>query len=386
MLLSEAIAKNASNVAAAQLTYQQNVVAVTTAMFAVSQTSLPSLFFPPPNFSDFATALLAAKANALQWTNEVLAKLLDVPDDVANNNQVITQILSTCATFAQQLEQAPNPEILQALNADLTALSSQLGLMTTFISGALDQVTNFNNLLPTLTGQLNTLLDDFTQQENVDQDQINALQADITQLQSDISQQVQKIVDAAIAIGAALVLGSLADLTPAGILVGVLVATVVVAAAIGIDLAVSAIESDKAQISADTTQMNEFTQDAAACMTQAGTFNTLVQQMAMVSSSLNAVLQQWTTLQEDINSAVMDVMQTTNDTSTAQFAAVLTDLQAALTEWTSVDQLAVSLKLTMNGTAATVQAGMPPQEVQAIVQSAPTPDIITFLNQAAAAA
>lgn len=386
MSLSEAISQNASTAGAAQLTYQQNVATITAAMLAVSEASIPTLYFPPSNWSGFENTFTEAKANAQQWVNDVLSKLLDVPDDVDNNNSVVTQILTACSNYAKQLEQQPDSTTIQALNTDLSTLSTQLGLVTTYISSCQSAVSSFNDQLPALVEQLMSLVTDFTNQENVDQAQVNALQTAITQLNGDIAQQEQNIVTEGILAGAALYIGYISGWTPVGFLVKVLCTATVAAAAYGIDLAANTIASDTAQISSDTQNMNEYTQDAAACMAQVTSFSNLVSQMSAVATSLENVLQQWTTFESEIKTAVAEVSQATQDTSSAQYAAVLTDLQNASNEWTSVDELAVSLQLTLNATEATLQSGMTPQQVQAAVQSAPSQDVISYLNSMPAAA
>src|SRR6187401_1085910 len=122
MSLSLAIRRNASSLADAQTTYKQN---------------LPTLQTNPPDWQDFVAAYEAAKTGALSWVNTVSARLHDVPGEVQNFNPVITQLLQDAQQQANTLVSNPSDsQALQILDNDLARISDQLGLVVTFISGA----------------------------------------------------------------------------------------------------------------------------------------------------------------------------------------------------------------------------------------------------------
>ena len=84
MALAKAIQKNALSLAVKQTSYKQNVVAVNTLVTSVLSSSLPTLNQNPPDWKQFQSAFEAADAGALTWVNNVMARLLNVPEGVAS--------------------------------------------------------------------------------------------------------------------------------------------------------------------------------------------------------------------------------------------------------------------------------------------------------------
>ena len=94
MALAHAISKNSLSLGVAQTSYKENVVAVNTLVTSVLSSSLPTLNTNPPDWKDFTAAFEAADAGALTWVNNVMARLLNVPDEVQSYNATITQLLA----------------------------------------------------------------------------------------------------------------------------------------------------------------------------------------------------------------------------------------------------------------------------------------------------
>ncbi|MCS4508738.1 hypothetical protein [Xylophilus ampelinus] len=386
MLLSQAIVKNAGNLASAQQIYQQNVATVTSAMTGVSQTSLPALNYPPPNWAQFSATLIASKTNAQQWLDEVLVQLYSVPQNVESNYQAIQQAITTCAGYATSLQSNPDPSTLAFLQEDLQNIASQLGFSSAFISSCQQAVSSFNDGLPTLLSELDTLVTDFTDAEQVDQGQIAQFQSDISSLNADISSQESLIVGEVVMAGAALYVGRISGWTPVGCLVKFLCIATIAGATYGIDVAANQIAADKANIVNDTNQMNEYTADVATCVATVQVFTKFVNDMAAVASSVEAVLEQWNTFEADIKAAIADIKAALSDSENAAYSAALDDINAALVEWNAVDELAVNLTLSVNYSQADIQVGMTPAQVQTAVAGAAHQDIISYLTTSQAAA
>ena len=141
MALALAISKNALSLAVKQTSYKENVVAVNTLVTSVLSSNLPTLSTNPPDWADFTTAFEAADAGTLTWVDNVMARLLNVPDEVQSYNATISQLLADAKTQAMTLEADPtNKTALQTLNTDLTNVNNTLSLVVTFISGALTAV------------------------------------------------------------------------------------------------------------------------------------------------------------------------------------------------------------------------------------------------------
>ena len=212
-LLSVAISGNAESFAAAQNTYKQNVVAVNTLVTSVLSSSLPTLNSNPPDWGDFMTAYEQANSDALGCVNNVMARLLQVPTDVQNYNSMITLLLQDAQNQGNALLSNPNNATAMAiLNMDLTNLSVQINNVVTFISGAVTSIQSFQNTLPNMATELQTIATKSGNDAGIDQTQISTLLVDITSLQNEISSLTATIVALAIADGIALTIGVVATI------------------------------------------------------------------------------------------------------------------------------------------------------------------------------
>ena len=213
MALAQAFSKNALSLAVAQTSYKQNVVAVNTLINSVLSSNLPTLNQTPPDWDQFVSEYEKANSQSLDWVNNVMARLLDVPDNVRNYNDSITQPLANAKMQAEALAKNPDDKgALAALNADLTNLSSQLGLIVTFISGALTSLQNFKDVLPSIATELQTIADDSTKAAKADQAQIDKLNKDIDNLHDEIKSLTNALIGLGIADGVAITLGVVATI------------------------------------------------------------------------------------------------------------------------------------------------------------------------------
>jgi hypothetical protein len=388
MLLAHAIRKNASSLGQAQNTYKQDVVAVNTLVTSVMTSSLPTLNTNPPDWPEFVAAYEQADAVALNWVNKVMARLLDVPDDVQNYNQVISQLLSDAKTQAQTLINQPNnPGALASLNQDLTSLTSQLGLVTTFISGAITSVQNFQDQLPTMAAALQTIAAKSGNDAHVDQAKIDKLNASIAQLQADIKSLTAAIVALSIADGIALTLGVVITIAawPFGALAWLMLGPAVVAATTFIALDAIKIEQDKGQIAVDQQALTGLTADVATLNVLANNYSGMVTQAQALEASLQAILAAWQALEADVTTAVTDIRTAISDTTAANFQAVLNDVNGAIGEWNTAYAAAGALHLDLQVNNAQLGLGMSSSQVQSALAGGQTTDIITYYNQIGAA-
>lgn len=215
MALAKAFNKNAVSLAVAQTSYKQNVVAVNTLVTSVLTPSLPTLNQNPPDWNEFVSAYEKADTGALTWLNNVMARLLNVPDEVSRYNSIVTQLLADAKAQGEMLVKDPsNQTALGILNTDLDNLNKQMGLVVTFITGALNAIKGFKDVLLTMATNLQTIADDSTKAANADQTQIDKLNQDIDNLHAEIKSLTAAIVALGIVDGIALTLGELLPLLP----------------------------------------------------------------------------------------------------------------------------------------------------------------------------
>ncbi len=384
MALAQAIQKNALSLAVKQTSYKENVVAVNTLVTSVLSSSLPTLNQNPPDWDKFVSAYEAADAGALTWVNNVMARLLNVPDEVKNYNDSITQLLANAKMQAESLEVDPtNKGALSALNSDLSNVSNTLGLIVTFITGALNAIKSFKDELPTLAANLQTIATDSTKAASADQAQIDKLNADIDALHAEIKSLTASIVALGIVDGVALTLGIVATIAafPEGALVWFVLGPAIAVASTYIAIDGLKIKADNAAIKADEQQITGLTADVSTLHILSKNFAAMSAQTVEIETNLQAILVEWQALDADVANAVDDIKTATADSSSANFTAVVADVDQAITEWAAAYKQAGALHLELNVNDAQLTVGMSSAEVQQATAKGTNSDIITYYNQ-----
>ena len=393
--LAHAIRNNAKTLAQAQNTYKQNVVIVNTFITGVLSSSLPALNTFPPDWQTFVTAYEAANGDALNWVNNVMARLLNVPGEVQSYNSLVTMLLQDAITQTAVLQKDPGNKIaLAALNNDLSGLTSQLDLVTAFIVGAISQLENFGDVLPDMATQLQTIAQASINDANADQQQIDNLNSQIQQLQSDISSLTNAIIALGVVDGVAITLGIIATIAafPVGALAWLVLGPAIAVATTFIGLDAQQIVDDKNSISALEGQIKGITADVSTLSVLANTYSAMASQTQQIQNDLQAILQEWQTLSSDVAQAVAEIQAAIADSSSingiapaANFAAVAKDLNEAVTEWNAAYAQAGALTVQLNVNNAQLQLGMSSSTVQQTLRTGHTVDIITYYNMVSAA-
>lgn len=355
-----------------------------TLVTSVLSSNLPTLSTNPPDWKDFTTAFEAADAGALSWVNNVMARLLNVPDEVQSYNATITQLLADAKTQAMTLEADPsNKTALQTLNTDLTNVNNTLSLVVTFISGALTAIKNFKDELPILAANLQTIATKSSVDAKADQAQIDKLNADIDTLKAEIKSLTASIVALAIVDGIALTLGIVATIAafPEGALVWFVLGPAVIAATAVIAIDGVKIKADNALIKSDESQITGLTADVAALQILSKNFTAMSTEADAIETNLQAILVEWQALESDVALAVNDIKTATTDAGSANFTAVASDIDDAIVEWAAAYKQAGDLHLELNVNSAQLEVGMTQAEILAATAAAPTVDIITYYNQ-----
>ncbi|HWQ89719.1 MAG TPA: hypothetical protein VN374_07085 [Desulfitobacteriaceae bacterium] len=372
--------------AAVQNTYKENVVAVNTVINSVLSSKLPELKRYPPDWTDFSNAYEKANADALSWVNNVMGRLLEVPDDVRNYNDIITALLKDSSDQAAILVNNPGDKTaLAILNNDLSRLTGQLNLVTTFISGAIVSLKNFQDVLPDMAIQLQTIAQKSSADAKADQKQIDQLRSDIKKLQDDISSLTAAIVALGIADASAITLGVIGTIAawPIGAVIWLFVGPAIAVATTYIALDAIQIDTDKKKIAADQQVMSELTADVSTLYLLSDNYTKLANQSKEIQDNLQAVLNAWLTLETDVTNAVDDIKKAISDTKTPDFKKVQDDLTSATNEWNAAYKQAGDLHLDLNVNNAQVELGMSSDQVKAAMQTGKTMNVMEFYNQVA---
>ncbi|HWA82160.1 MAG TPA: hypothetical protein VG820_01910 [Fimbriimonadaceae bacterium] len=381
--LGHSIKRRAVSLAQAQNTYKQNVVTVNTLINSVLTSSLPTLNQNPPDWSAFTTAYEQANSDALDWVNNVMARLLSVPNEVQSYNTIVTQLLQDAKNQATILVSNPgNAAAKAALTQDLNGLSTQFNIVVTFISGAVTNIQKFQDVLPNMATQLQTIATKSTQDANADQAKIDQLKADIAKLQSDIQSLTASIVALGIADAAALTLGVVATIAawPFGAVVWLVLGPAVAVATTYIALDAVQIKNDKAKIESDQQQITGITADVATLHILSQTYSSMSAQATQLQQNLQAILTEWQTLESDVNADIADIKAAISDSQAPNYQAVVNDINDAISEWTAAYAQAGALYLDLNVNNAQLGVGMSSSEVQSRLASGVSTSIIEYFN------
>ncbi len=384
MSLATAIRQNATPLGQAQTTYKQDVAMVNTFINAVLTSKLPPLNTKPPDWQEFINAYEQAESDALQWVNTVMARLLQIPEDVAGYNPTISQILGDAKSQAEKLIADPSdPDALAILDNDLQDLTGQLSLVTTFISGAVKAVQDFGDVLPAMSQQLQAIATKSANDAKADQEKINTLNADIESLRSDIKSLTADLIGLGIADGVALTLGVVVTIAawPVGLVAWLALGPVVVVATTYIAIDSNKIVADKAKIKSDQEEITGLTQDVATLQLLASHYAAMVAETDEIEASLQAILTAWQQLESDVNAAVTDIRTAIADASSAAFQAVLNDVTDAIAEWDAAYAAAGELTLDLQVNNASLALGMSSAEIQSALASGQSMDVIAYFNE-----
>jgi phage host-nuclease inhibitor protein Gam len=356
---------------------------------SVLSSSLPTLLNKPADWQDFVNAYVQANTEALGWVNNVLARLLSVPDDVRGYNNIIVQILADANNQATILIQNPNNAMaLSLLKNDLNGLLSQLSLVTTFISGAVASINSFKNQLPDMAAQLTIIATKSAADSNADQAQIKELQDAIDSLNTEIKSLTADIVGLAIADAAALTLGTIATVAawPVGAATWLVFGPVVAVATTFIVLDGIKISEDKALINQKTGVMNSLTADVSTLNTLSKSYSEMSQQADLIETNLSAILAEWSILESEVNQAVTDINTAIADANTADFVEVQAEIADAMNAWNEAYTQAGALHLELAVNPASLAIGMSSEDVQNAMAKTDSVDIIQYFNQIGVAA
>ncbi len=384
MALANAFSKNTLSLAVEQSAYKTNVIAVNTLITSVLSSTLPTLNTNPPDWNEFVAAYEKADADALNWVNNVMARLLNVPDEVRSYNPTINLLLNDAKTQAQKLIKNPSdPIALSTLKTDLNNVNSQFSLVVTFIAGALTAIQEFKDILPNLATELQTIATKSSSDAKADEAEIVKLQADIQAFNDEIKSLTASLVALGIADAAALSLGTLATIAawPEGALVWLVLGPIVAVATTYIAIDGEKIVADKKAIVDDQNKITGITADVATLHILATNYAAMATQTDEIEANLKAILAEWQILESDVNLAITDIKDALSDTATADFGKVALDLDDAITEWAATYKQAGDLNITLNVNDAQYSVGMTSAEVKAATDNGKTTDIIKYYNQ-----
>jgi phage host-nuclease inhibitor protein Gam len=387
MSLATAIGKHTDALGEAQTTYKEDVGVVNTFINAVLSSGLPGIHNPPPDWAEFATAHENAEAAARLWVNEVMARLLSVPKDVARYDDVIAATLANAGAQAGKLVENPNDAAARGLlETDLEVLADTLKLVNVFIQGSVKAVDEFSDTLPTMASELQKIATRSATDAKADIALINELNSSVQELQQDIKDLTKALIGLGVADGVALTLGIIASVVawPVGLVSWLFLGPVVAVSTTYIVLDSEKIVADKAKIKYDQEQISGLTESVATLQLLATQYQTMVTETSEIETRLGAILAVWQLLETDVNAAIADINAAIAEADAGAYEAVATDIATAAQTWQEADAVAGGLEMKMAVNTASLSLGMSGSELETALAGGESIDLITYFNRARA--
>lgn len=388
--MSQTFNFHATSISETSASYSANVSNVSNAMLAVYTTTLPSLNSTPSNWAIIQKDLNDSKAIAQQWTNQVLAQLLEEPSDVMAYNDGITMLLADAATTAAWLAAPPEgatesqiSSYRSVLKADLTTLQSKFELVLSFIDGLQASITAFGNKVPVAAAELTSAADSAYVDYDIEQAKIDDLKSKIDDMRAEIAE-----LEADLGIESAALAGTVAAAVVCASEPGFgWVAAGLCAIAIGAETAAIALTAQK--LVDDQKELDHMyrdlkleEQDASALQVTAQTFNVLALNTEAIETDVTAINSAWQALVDDLNLAIVDMQEALSEENSADtdYNAISSDISESQILWAEVYSDAMALDITAEASSASLTVGMTSDEVSAAVASSPKTDIVTYVN------
>lgn len=306
--------------------------AVMAYVLGITGTTLPTIPQAPTWYSTFETAFSDAQIHANGWFS-IATNLVSIPNSIAGYGIAFNSSMATINSLINVLKGDPtNAAAISGLQSQLNGLISQLKGYSQSTVTFNQTIVNFSNTLKSDAAVLNKAVQDSTQSQAVDQQQIQKFKNDIASLQSQI--KTWQAVETAAAITAGV--GFFAGAVIAIFSFGFGLAFGIVAAVGGITLMIVAseeIKSLQSEVQKDTALMNDLTKQAASLAALNTQLNTLIDLSQAAGVQVELVLKVWNELESELNAVVTDLNNCKGDTTPLNLDQLQTDLNSANVDW-----------------------------------------------------
>jgi hypothetical protein len=387
MSLATAIRQNTDALGQAQTSYKESVLLVDTFVSSVLSSKLPVLKNPPPDLAEYTLAYTNAKTGALRWFNDVACRLHSTPHSVRVYNDTMVAQLDDAKYQAQTLVDNPSDQVARALfTHDLDGLTRQMRLIGVFIDAVIKELGTFEDALPALASQLETIAVKSAHDAHLDQTRISQLAADIQTYEARIKTLTTTLIALGVVDGVALTIGVVTTIAlwPIGAVVWLVMGPIVAVTTTYIILDAEEIKADKAKIDADLATIAGLEADVAVLQLLSKSYAAMVSQVEVVKTSLTQMLAAWTQLEGDVSAEVNELQKTMLDANSSLFQGVLDDIDDATNTWNVFYNAAGTLEIDAKVNNAELKVGMTSSEVQSALAGGREMDIIDYFNEVGA--
>jgi hypothetical protein len=386
MAIQRAVTNNVVKLTAGATQYQTNVLAVSQYVSGVMNSKLPTLLNPVTDWDDYVTAYVAAKSAAMSWVDNVLEQLNTVPNTIIGYNTAVQGLFQNSIQLANRLIVDPGDQSAKGfLLGNINLSISQMAYYESLVSGVMQRLQSFKDTVPQQASNLRAIADLATQDQRVDQDQINSLSQDISNANAEINSLTAAIVGLAIADGVAVILGvvAVAVAGPIGMVTWIFLGAAVAAATTFIVIDSIKINELKHLIEAKQASMDSYTADVAALVNTTTVFQQFADQAAAIEDNLQQILAAWNQINTELEKVQNDLNTASSDYTATQWQAVKDDFVAALNDWNTVIADVGKLNIVVQANTAQLTLGMSSSDVQAAMAQGTTTDFMSYIKKVA---
>ena len=362
--------------------YTENFLAVCGYVAAVNKTGLPTLKYPVPAWDEFSTALVEAKAAALEWTNNIAANLKALPHDILQKNENMMDLFDEAIQLCAKLTENPRPSRISELNDTIEDLLQVIDSIQKNLANTLNLLTEYHSSLPEQAKKLQSLADKSLEAKEVDDKKVEELRTLISQANSEISSLSAAIAGLGIAIASSVFI-SVVAIAAAGPLGGL--SFIFTGAVIGVSVAYIAIDSTKIknlkeQIRTTQASMDEYTQDISTLKLLADGFNNLSEQAIKMEECIQFIISAWDAMRDDIQAIKSEIEHSKDLLTEQEWADMQKDFEEATTLWKQFIEKAKLYDLSeVKACNCKLELGMSEEEVKNEVEKSDTIDLIEYL-------
>ncbi|MDU1904589.1 MAG: hypothetical protein E6772_07380 [Dysgonomonas sp.] len=365
-------------------TYVMNYTEVCNYVSAVNQSKLPVLKKPPTHWNEYEKCLINAKAAAIEWVNEIAARLKALPAELINADEDMLKLFNSAIDQCNYLIKDPTDEhARKKLKKNIDNSLEDIKDLIEKLDSIIKRMSNFRDTLPEQARNLQRIADLAMQDEKVDQKKIKELTEKVNDMNNEISDLTAAIVGLSIAAGIGITLSviAVAAAGPIGMLTWIFTGAAVATAVTFIAIDAVKIKNLKAEIESLQSSMNDYSADVAALQLTSQTFGELAKKAKAVENNMKYILDIWKALQYDLSSISKEIEKSGEKYKSEDWKAVKSSFEKVIQLWNQFQKEVQLCNLNdMKGNTAKLEPGMSSAEVEKALKNGQDVELIKYLT------
>jgi len=365
-------------------TYVRNYIDVCNYVSAVNQSKLPVLNIPPAHWTEYETCLVDAKTAAIQWVNEIAARLKALPAELINADEDMLKLFNSVIEQCNYLIKDPTDEhARRKLKKNIDYSLADIRDLAEKLDSIIKRMSSFRDTLPEQARNLQRIADLALEDEKVDKRQIEDLKKQVKDIKTEISKLNDEIAALSIALGAAVVLSVVAVVAvgPIGMVSWIFTGAAVAVSATYIAIDSNKIKSLKTKTKALESDMNDYTNDVAALQLTSQTFSELVEKAQAVENNMKYILDIWKALEYDLTKIAKEIENSGVKYNSEDWKAVKSGFEKVIQLWNQFQKEVQLCNLNdMKGNTAKLEIGMNSAEVEKALKNGQDVELIKYLT------